>query len=103
MAAAPRRPLKGCSEGQHPTQEPGALNAESPGTPAQHPSVLDTEALALHSPSQPGCLPCTALPWQGRALPKGPRNFPRTECKQLMHFKGADKKLGTHFLLFHCW
>ena len=59
MAAAPRRQQKGCSEGQHPSQEPSALNTESPGTPAQHPSVLDAKALALHSPSQLGCLPCT--------------------------------------------
>ena len=41
---------------EHPSREPGDLNAESPGTPAQHPSVLDAEALPPHSPSQPGCL-----------------------------------------------
>jgi len=79
MAAAPRRQLKGCSEEQHPSQEPGALNTESPGTPAQHPSVLDAEALPPHSPSQPGCLPAThhTLQRWGRALPKGPGSSSR--------------------------
>eukprot|EP00076_Gallus_gallus_P040345 XP_025005883.1 T-cell surface glycoprotein CD8 alpha chain-like isoform X1 [Gallus gallus] len=90
MAAALRRQLEGCSEGQHLSREPGDLSAESPGTPAQHPSMLDAKALPLHSPSQPGCLPamhCTdreepspntlgALPEQhlmahGQLLPTG--------------------------------
>ena len=83
MAAASRRQLEGCSEGQHPPQEPGALNAESPGTPAQHPSVLDTKALPPHSHSQPGCLPAMHAHCSGgeEPCPKAPGALPEQHLR----------------------